>query len=82
VSFLLQLVDEIQDWSRERIDVDLLWDIGREVAKHRHSRAVLCEIPRVVLDESGKLDISYSVAVQTFLDDPRTLTSSHALANC
>ncbi len=34
-SFLLQLVDEIQDWSRERIDVDLLGDIGREVEKHR-----------------------------------------------
>lgn len=69
VSFLLQLVDEVQDWSRERIDVDLLWDIGREVAKHRHSRAILCETPSVALNESGRLDISYAVAVQPFLDD-------------
>jgi len=68
VSFLLQLVDEVQDWSRERIDIDMLWQVG--VPKHRYARAVLCEPLRIVMGESGRLDISYAVAVQPFVDDP------------
>lgn len=68
VSWLLQLVDEVQDWSRERIDVDMLWDVG--VATHRNARAILCEGPCVVVDKNGRLDISYAVAVQPLLDDP------------
>ncbi len=67
-SFLLQLVDELQDWSRERVDVETLWALG--VPKQIYSRVVLTNRPLISLSDGGGLDVAYEVAVQPFLDDP------------
>lgn len=71
VSFLLHLVDVLQEWSRERVDIDVLWELG--MTKHQYARVVLVEPPRVIQDEKNGLVISYCIAIQPFLDSPRML---------
>jgi hypothetical protein len=70
VSFLLQLVDELQDWSRERVDVETLWAVG--APRQNYAQIVLTKCPLISLSERGALDVSYEVAVQPFLEDPKS----------
>ncbi|MBI2839686.1 MAG: hypothetical protein HYX75_15350 [Acidobacteria bacterium] len=66
VSFLLHLVDEAQEWSRERIDASLLWEKGEP--KHKYSDVSLIGTPSVCLGPSADLEIRYGVALTPLLD--------------
>lgn len=67
VSFLLILVDNVQDWSRERGDLDYLWERG--VFAHQFARARLQKEPTIRLDDDRGLRIGLSLDVVPFLSD-------------